>query len=96
VSAECEARSTRREEGEGDYATSRRRSAIMLRERTLCATAIRGYSDGGEDLGRGRSREKKRLSGGTYCFLISRICEPCNLSLNNGSLIIAGAGVARG
>jgi hypothetical protein len=33
---------------------------------------------------------------GTYCFLISRICDPCNLSLNNGSLIIAGAGVARG
>ena len=37
-----------------------------------------------------------REGRGTYCFLISSICDPCNLSLNNGSLIIAGAGVARG
>lgn len=45
---------------------------------------------------RGRRESEMRGIGGTYCFLISRICDPCCSSLNNGSLIIAGAGVARG
>jgi hypothetical protein len=44
---------------------------------------------------RGTGRMMKGKCG-TDCFLISRICDPCSLSLNNGSLIIAGAGVARG
>jgi hypothetical protein len=44
----------------------------------------------------GWGAEGRGKVGETYCFLISRICDPCCLSLNNGSLIIAGAGVARG
>jgi hypothetical protein len=44
----------------------------------------------------GWGEEGRGMVDETYCFLISRICEPCSLSLNNGSLIIAGAGVARG
>ena len=43
--------------------------------------------------GRCKGKEWCRL---THCFLISRICDPCFLSLKSGSFIMAGAGVASG
>lgn len=69
---------------------------VEAKEKEKKGKGEREEARGKKQKARRKKEDEEEGEKQTDCLRISKICEPCCLSLNNGSLIIAGAGVARG